>query len=75
MLYMCIVNVLLCLRTCTCRNDNYINCLVYQSHEEGERNNEVNDSSDEDYGDDDSDDPDKLWCLCQQPHDDRLINM
>lgn len=34
--------------------------------------NEVEEDSSVEYsGDEDSDDPDKLWCICQQPHNDR----
>ena len=43
---------------------------------EGETEEE---EEDEDGGEDDgdggesSDDPDRLWCICQQPHDDRCV--
>ena len=35
------------------------------------------DSNGEEYSsdDEDSDDPDKLWCICQQPHDDRWYDL
>lgn len=29
------------------------------------------DEEDDDDGDESSDDPDHLWCICQQPHNDR----
>ena len=35
----------------------------------GSKNTEESDEEE----DSESDDPDRLWCICQQPHDDRWV--
>ncbi len=52
--------------------------LVFQQKDSSDEpsQSDINPDSnvdDEDAGssDEDSDDPDKLWCICQQPHNDR----